>query len=91
MTVDLKQDTLTGIHAVYQDGPYDPGLLGPYLVSLENTWCACLATARHRTRLLDPTGLLASDLTYPLVAAFAGAWGAVIHLLDVDGASCLSR
>ena len=25
------------------------------------------------------------------VAAVAGAWGAVVRLLDVDGASCLSR
>jgi hypothetical protein len=62
VTVDLKQDTLTGIHAAYRDGPYDVGLRG---IPCFSTWCACLATARHRTSAPRPDGPTPSDLTYP--------------------------
>ena len=65
MTVDLKQDTLTGIHAVYHDGPYDVGLLGRYLVSLENAWCSSLATAGHRTSAPRPDGPTGERLKSP--------------------------
>jgi hypothetical protein len=74
-TTDFEQGLLTGIHAVYEDGPYDVGLFGAHFVSLKDAWDACLALASRSSAPWDPVpahdALTRIDYAYELTLVAA--------------------
>ncbi len=67
MTLDLKQDTLLSLasNAVYHDRRRTSACVADTSFLSRTPGAPVLRRQDTVRRLLDPTGLLASDLTYP--------------------------